>query len=101
MADKIQVTSLVTGYFWLPAGAFFGVADTVVRHRYADRLTIDNNDRIFLYVRGLLVRTPDGIFIVEPGLGTKKQSYAEKYNTPTRFSWGNILKSFGLSPPRY
>lgn len=98
MATKVQITPIVTGYFWLPFGPFFGVAEPVVRKKYSEILTIDARDRVFLYVRGLLVRTPHGIFIVEPGLGTKKHEYAEKYNLPTRFSWEHILRSFELSP---
>lgn len=98
MANKVQITPLVTGYFWLPRAPFFGVAEPVIRNRFENEFTVDENDRIFLYVRGLLVRTPDGIFVIEPGLGTKKNDYAERYNTPMRLSWKELLKPHKLRP---
>ena len=97
MENKVRITPILTGHFSLPRGAFFGVAESVVtRHKFKDHFEIDDHDRVVLTARGLLVRTPDGIFIVEPGLGSKSNEYADKYCDTKRRQWSSICGGAGF-----
>ncbi|MEM4723500.1 MAG: MBL fold metallo-hydrolase [Candidatus Hadarchaeum sp.] len=58
------------GAFWLDGGGYFGVVPKVVWERLAPP---DERNRVRLNINPLLVRTPEHLVLIDPGIGDKWQ----------------------------
>ena len=76
LALPLQVGSfrchlLDAGKLWLDGGAMFGVVPWTL---WSKRVTVDERRRIPLAMRCLLVEHPDGLVLVDTGLGNKEDA---------------------------
>ena len=69
---RCELYFLRDGAFWLDAGAYFGVVPRVIWEKLVEP---DELNRVKLHINPVLVKTPDSLVLIDPGLGDK---YDEK-----------------------
>ncbi len=65
---QCQLYFLRDGAFWLDGGAYFGVVPKVLWEKLAQP---NERNRVRLNINPLLVRTPDHLVLIDPGIGDK------------------------------
>ena len=91
-----QVDSFVAGKFRLDGGAMFGV---VPKNKWSHVVEVDEQNRIFMVMRPLVIRGQGKTILVDTGCGTGygdklTQIYAFEFNIPMRES----LQALDLTP---
>ena len=95
----LRVTTVDAGSLWLDGGAMFGV---VPKPLWSRRTESDENNRIPLAMRCLLVETADHRVLVDTGVGSKEsEKFREIYRidnagSPTRLE--DSLRALGTEP---
>lgn len=95
----LRVTTVDAGSLWLDGGAMFGV---VPKPLWSRRTESDENNRIPLAMRCLLVETADHRVLVDTGVGSKEgEKFQEIYRidnagSPTRLE--DSLRALGTEP---
>jgi glyoxylase-like metal-dependent hydrolase (beta-lactamase superfamily II) len=79
---RFTLTPVVDGYFRLDGGAMFGVVPKTLWER---RIPADDRNRIPLGMRCLLVEHPDGLVLIDTGVGNKEDAkFHEIYGLEAR-----------------
>lgn len=93
----LAARSLVVSRFWLDGGSMFGQVPKVLWNRYT---TADQQNRIPLVVRALLVRSGDRLALVEPGMGGDypPDEIEQLRIDPALADLGVVLRGAGIDP---
>jgi glyoxylase-like metal-dependent hydrolase (beta-lactamase superfamily II) len=95
----IRIHAIEAGLQWLDGGAMFGV---VPRPLWETRIPPDDQNRIPLALRCLLVEAPDALVLVDTGVGNKEAGKfrsiygIDNEGTPTRLEDG--IRAAGFEP---
>ena len=92
---RFELVFLDGGRFWLDGGGMFGI---VPRTLWGKQYPPDEANRVQIFCRALLIRTPDRCALVDPGLGA---NWEGKWNEILKITPGNIkaeLERHGLKP---
>jgi glyoxylase-like metal-dependent hydrolase (beta-lactamase superfamily II) len=92
---ELEIWVLETGYFRLDGGAMFGL---IPKTLWSQKLSPDEQNRIPLGLRTLLVKAPGYTAIVDAGMGTKWGSSGPKNFDLRVRPWSEILAPTGLRP---
>src|SRR5207248_7989413 len=86
---QLEVVPLLDGFIRLDGGAMHG---TIPRVLWQRRNPPDDQNRILMAMRGLLVRGPGLVAVVEPGLGDHHDAaFAERFAVdPTRGNFAQL-----------
>ena len=96
---SIRIHAIESGIQWLDGGAMFGVVPTPLWQR---RIPSDDQNRIPLALRCLVIESPDELVLVDTGIGNKEsEKFHELYGienagNPTRLEDG--IKAAGFMP---
>ena len=69
---KCELFFLRDGEFWLDGGGYFGIVPKVIWQKLVEP---DERNRVKLHINPMLIKTPDDLILIDPGLGDK---YTEK-----------------------
>jgi glyoxylase-like metal-dependent hydrolase (beta-lactamase superfamily II) len=92
---RFTVIPVVTSRFRLDGGSMFGVVPKALWSRLAPA---DDENRIALSVNTLVVRTPEHIVLIEPGMGQKYDEKQRSIYALEDIDPGASLMSAGVSP---
>ena len=81
---KFELVLLDGGRFWLDGGGMFGI---VPRTLWGKQYPPDEANRVQIFCRALLIRTPDRCILVDPGLGA---NWEGKWKEILKLTPGNI-----------
>ena len=95
--DRYQITAIETGYVSLDGGAMFGV---IPRNLWQKTNPPDEQNRIQLALRILLIESDERKILVDTGVGTKFSDKLKNiYNVDhTKFTLADSLKNAGVTP---
>ncbi|MBN2621075.1 MBL fold metallo-hydrolase [candidate division WOR-3 bacterium] len=84
------------GTFWLDGGAMFGVVPKVLWHKLNPA---DDMNRIKLALNCLVVEHPDGVVLVDTGIGEGlKERFLEMYKVEKKRTLKECLAEHGIAP---
>jgi len=92
---NLRCHSLENGWLRLDGGAMFGV---VPKPLWSRQIAADDRNRIRLAMRSLLVEHPDGLVLIETGLGNKEdQKFIDIYGAENAGTGGGTLLEDALA----
>ena len=99
---SIRIHAIESGIQWLDGGAMFGV---VPKPLWQGRIPSDDQNRIPLALRCLVIESPDELVLVDTGIGNKESEEfhklygVENAGNPTRLEDGIKLSLIHISEP--
>lgn len=91
-----KLVSVNTGTMWLDGGAMFGV---VPRTLWAKMMPPDNENRVEVASRSLIVVTSERVILIDCGLGnTASPEQKERWNTPILTPLVESISNAGIHP---
>lgn len=96
---RIQVTTLLDGWLSLDGGAMYGV---VPKTLWSQKLPADDQNRVRMAMRPLLVRTPSNLVVVESGIGQAvPPELHERYGIDRTGPWlDELVRNAGEDPEK-
>ncbi|MCX7757535.1 MAG: MBL fold metallo-hydrolase [candidate division WOR-3 bacterium] len=93
---NIEIYPIVYGFFRLDGGAMFGVVPKVLWEKTNPP---DENNRIILALRSALLKTQEGLVLIDTGIGNKgTEKFNHIYHVEAPKSPDEVLKDLGFMP---
>ncbi|MEO0132441.1 MAG: MBL fold metallo-hydrolase [candidate division WOR-3 bacterium] len=93
---RFEVYPVTYGFFKLDGGAMFGVVPRVLWEKTNPP---DENNRITLALRSALIKTPEGLVLIDTGIGNKgTEKFNHIYQVQAPKSPDEVLKDLGFNP---